>query len=280
MSEGDSVKKAKKELGEVGSGGGDVSGVSPATTGREGPADAGGPSPESVESMFSSSVGRSRRTGSRWGAAASTTSSGSPPWPTRTRAWPISSCSRPPGPGAHAGAGATGGDVVVCDIGLDNLGEINLDFGYTTGNAVLSEVSRRLTSVAGGGHDRPGRRERARRGPDRDRRARGGTPDAQAPAHARRAGHGGGQGHPPPRLTGCSRSPRRTRPRRPCWPGPTSPPGSAGAEPGRRKARRPPTRPYRNDRRGARRPDREYRLYSKQEYRLYWSNPIPAENYE
>jgi diguanylate cyclase (GGDEF)-like protein len=40
-----------------------------------------------------------------------------------------------------------GGEVVVCHIDLDNLAEINLDFGYTTGNTVLCEVSRRLTSV-------------------------------------------------------------------------------------------------------------------------------------
>jgi len=40
-----------------------------------------------------------------------------------------------------------GGEVVVCHINLDNLGEINLDLGYTTGNAVLCEVARRLTSV-------------------------------------------------------------------------------------------------------------------------------------
>jgi len=40
-----------------------------------------------------------------------------------------------------------GGEVVVCHIGLDNLGEINVDLGYTTGNTVLCEMSRRLTSV-------------------------------------------------------------------------------------------------------------------------------------
>ena len=40
-----------------------------------------------------------------------------------------------------------GGEVVVCHIDLDNLGEINLDLGYTTGNTVLCEMSRRLTSV-------------------------------------------------------------------------------------------------------------------------------------
>jgi diguanylate cyclase (GGDEF)-like protein len=40
-----------------------------------------------------------------------------------------------------------GGEVVVCHINLVNLSEINLEFGYTTGNAVLREMSRRLTSV-------------------------------------------------------------------------------------------------------------------------------------
>jgi diguanylate cyclase (GGDEF)-like protein len=40
-----------------------------------------------------------------------------------------------------------GGEVVVCHIDLDNLGEINMDLGYTTGNQVLVEMSRRLTSV-------------------------------------------------------------------------------------------------------------------------------------
>jgi diguanylate cyclase (GGDEF)-like protein len=40
-----------------------------------------------------------------------------------------------------------GGEVVVCHINLDNLAEINVDLGYATGNTVLCEVSRRLTSV-------------------------------------------------------------------------------------------------------------------------------------
>ena len=43
-----------------------------------------------------------------------------------------------------------GGEVVVCHIGLDNLAEINLDLGYTTGNAVLCEISRRLVSILRG----------------------------------------------------------------------------------------------------------------------------------
>ncbi len=40
-----------------------------------------------------------------------------------------------------------GGEIVVCHVDLDNLGEINTDLGYTTGNAVLSETARRLTGV-------------------------------------------------------------------------------------------------------------------------------------
>ena len=40
-----------------------------------------------------------------------------------------------------------GGEVVVCHVDLDNLGEINMDLGYATGNEVLCEMSRRLTSV-------------------------------------------------------------------------------------------------------------------------------------
>ncbi len=40
-----------------------------------------------------------------------------------------------------------GGEVVVCHINLDNLAEINLDLGYTTGNTVLRDASKRLTSV-------------------------------------------------------------------------------------------------------------------------------------
>ena len=40
-----------------------------------------------------------------------------------------------------------GGEVVVCHIDLENLAEINQDLGYTTGNTVLCETARRLTSV-------------------------------------------------------------------------------------------------------------------------------------
>jgi diguanylate cyclase (GGDEF)-like protein len=40
-----------------------------------------------------------------------------------------------------------GGEVMVCHIELDNLAEINTELGYTTGNTVLCEIARRLTSV-------------------------------------------------------------------------------------------------------------------------------------
>jgi diguanylate cyclase (GGDEF)-like protein len=40
-----------------------------------------------------------------------------------------------------------GGEVLVCSIDLHNLDDINLEHGYTTGNTVLSETARRLTSV-------------------------------------------------------------------------------------------------------------------------------------
>jgi diguanylate cyclase (GGDEF)-like protein len=40
-----------------------------------------------------------------------------------------------------------GGEVVVCHITLENLGEINTDLGYTIGNTVLCDMADRLTSV-------------------------------------------------------------------------------------------------------------------------------------
>ena len=50
-----------------------------------------------------------------------------------------------------------GGEVVVCHIDLDNLGEINADLGYTLGNTVLCEMADRLTRAADRGHRRPRR---------------------------------------------------------------------------------------------------------------------------
>jgi diguanylate cyclase (GGDEF)-like protein len=40
-----------------------------------------------------------------------------------------------------------GGEVFVCHIDLTNLGEINLELGYTSGNEVLCEMARRLTAI-------------------------------------------------------------------------------------------------------------------------------------
>jgi diguanylate cyclase (GGDEF)-like protein len=40
-----------------------------------------------------------------------------------------------------------GGQVFVCHIDLTNLGEINLELGYTGGNEVLCEMARRLTGI-------------------------------------------------------------------------------------------------------------------------------------
>jgi diguanylate cyclase (GGDEF)-like protein len=40
-----------------------------------------------------------------------------------------------------------GGEVVVCHMSLENLGEINADLGYTIGNTVLCDMADRLTSV-------------------------------------------------------------------------------------------------------------------------------------
>ena len=145
------MKKAKKELGDVGFREGadaDASGVPPTTTSREGSEDPHGGPAESVESMlqeFSS------------GGAGAPAPGVAPPGK-YDQLWQLSMAD------PHTGLANQlllldrlnqaltrrrrhGGDVVVCHIGLDNLGEINLDLGYTTGNAVLGEVSRRLTSV-------------------------------------------------------------------------------------------------------------------------------------
>lgn len=40
-----------------------------------------------------------------------------------------------------------GGEVVVCHVNLENLGEINADLGYTVGNTVLCEMADRLVAV-------------------------------------------------------------------------------------------------------------------------------------
>ena len=143
------MKKAKKELGGVGSdGGSDASRVGPAATSRQGSGEPPAEAAESVESMLQGfTAGGS-------GAAAA----GAPRRGKYDQLWQLSMAD------PHTGLANQlllldrlsqaltrrrrhGGDVVACHIGLDNLGEINLDLGYSAGNAVVSEVARRLTSV-------------------------------------------------------------------------------------------------------------------------------------
>jgi diguanylate cyclase (GGDEF)-like protein len=148
VSEGDSVKKAKKQLGEVSSG---ESGVEPSDprhpTRPKGSVEAPTGSAKSVESMLRefSSVGPEAPV------------SGGPRGK-YDQLWQLSMADPQTGLAnqlllldrltqALVRRRRHGGEVVVCHIGLDNLAEINLDLGYTTGSTVLSEVSRRLTSV-------------------------------------------------------------------------------------------------------------------------------------
>ena len=147
VSEGESVKKAKRELGECRGVRGDAARPTTPATGPA--ASTRGGSAKSVESMlkeFSSGgtrravAGRAPRTGKY------------------DQLWQLSMAD------PHTGLANQlllldrltqalvrrrrhGGEVVVCHIDLDNLGEINVDLGYTTGNTVLCETSRRLTSV-------------------------------------------------------------------------------------------------------------------------------------
>ena len=249
--------------------------------GPAGPAPVG--TPKSVESMLRefSSVGPETPREPAGRPGASTTSSGSSPWPTRTRAWPTSSSLLDRLTQALARRRRHGGEVVVCHIDLDNLGEINLDLGYTTGNAVLSEMARRLTSVL--------------RAEDTIGRVGGSelvvvvavTDEQVVGPLLRRLQHTldepvtvGGQDDPAPSPPWAWPWPRTPSRPRTCWPGRTAPPGSAGAEPPGAVPGRGPVRawgpgpPERLS--GVPSSDREYRLYTKQEYRPYWSNPIPA----
>jgi diguanylate cyclase (GGDEF)-like protein len=143
------VKKAKKQLGEGGPpGGAEVSEAPSEPAGQEGSGEAGAGAAKSVESMLRefSSVG------------VEAPSTGGPPRGKYDQLWQLSMAD------PHTGLANQllvldrltqalvrrrrhGGEVVVCHIDLDNLAEINLDLGYTTGNTVLSEMSRRLTSV-------------------------------------------------------------------------------------------------------------------------------------
>jgi diguanylate cyclase (GGDEF)-like protein len=141
------VKKAKKQLGEVGSHeGAEVAEAQSEPTGREGPGNSHAGGAESVESML------------REFSSAEAPVTGGPPRGKYDQLWQLSMAD------PHTGLANQlllldrltqalvrrrrhGGEVVVCHIELDNLAEINLDLGYTTGNTVLSEMSGRLTSV-------------------------------------------------------------------------------------------------------------------------------------
>jgi len=141
------VKKAKKQLGEVGSHeGAEVAEAQSEPTGREGPGNSHAGGAESVESML------------REFSSAEAPVTGGPPRGKYDQLWQLSMAD------PHTGLANQlllldrltqalvrrrrhGGEVVVCHIDLDNLAEINLDLGYMTGNTVLSEMSRRLTSV-------------------------------------------------------------------------------------------------------------------------------------
>jgi diguanylate cyclase (GGDEF)-like protein len=143
------VKKAKKQLGEVSS---DERAPAPETpseaTGQEGPRDAGPGTAKSVESML--------REFSSVGTEVPVT--GGPQRGKYDQLWQLSMADPHTGLAnelllvdrltqALARRRRHGGEVVACHIDLDNLGEINLDLGYTTGNTVLIELARRLTSV-------------------------------------------------------------------------------------------------------------------------------------
>jgi diguanylate cyclase (GGDEF)-like protein len=149
VSEGDSVRKAKKKLGEVGPAEPVVTGSAPAeAVSRPTAADPSGGGVKSVESMLQEF--------SAVGSDAPVT--GGPPRGQYDQLWQLSMADPHTGLAnqlllldrltqALARRRRHGGEVVVCHIDLDNLGEINLDLGYTTGNTVLCEVARRLTSV-------------------------------------------------------------------------------------------------------------------------------------
>jgi diguanylate cyclase (GGDEF)-like protein len=145
----DGVRKAKKKLGEVGPAEPAVTRDAPAEAGnRPAAADPSGGGVKSVESMLQ-----------EFSAVASDPqAAGASPRGQYNQLWQLSMADPHTGLAnqlllldrltqALARRRRHGGDVVVCHIDLDNLGEINVDFGYTTGNTVLCEVARRLTSV-------------------------------------------------------------------------------------------------------------------------------------
>ena len=143
------MRRAKKKLGEVGPGEQvDAREVQPERKDREGPGPTSVGTPKSVESMLQ-----------EFGAAGPETSgSGKSTRGQYDQLWQLSMADPHTGLAnqlllvdrltqALARRRRHGGEVVACHIDLDNLGEINLDLGYTTGNTVLCEVARRLTSV-------------------------------------------------------------------------------------------------------------------------------------
>jgi diguanylate cyclase (GGDEF)-like protein len=143
------VRRAKKRLGEVGPGEpADARQALPEPKDRGAPGPSSVGTPQSVESMLRefSAVGPE------------TPAAGGTPRGQYDQLWQLSMADPHTGLAnqlllvdrltqALARRRRHGGEVVVCHIDLDNLGEINLDLGYTTGNTVLHEVARRLTSV-------------------------------------------------------------------------------------------------------------------------------------
>lgn len=149
MSEGDGVRRAKRKLGEVGSGErADAREAPPERQDRAAPGPASVGTPKSVESMLEEFRAAGPETPGTAGA----------PRGQYDQLWQLSMADPHTGLAnqlllvdrltqALARRRRHGGEVVVCHIDLDNLGEINLDLGYATGNAVLSEMAQRLTSV-------------------------------------------------------------------------------------------------------------------------------------
>ena len=143
------MRRAKKKLGEVGPGEKvDAPEVQLERADRGGPGPSSVGTPKSVESMLQ-----------EFGVAGpETTGSGKPTRGQYDQLWQLSMADPHTGLAnqlllvdrltqALARRRRHGGEVVVCHIDLDNLVEINLDLGYTTGNTVLCEVAGRLTSV-------------------------------------------------------------------------------------------------------------------------------------
>jgi diguanylate cyclase (GGDEF)-like protein len=143
------VRRAKKKLGEVGPGeGADAREMQPERMDRGSPGPSSVGTAKSVESMLQEFSA----------AGPETVGVGGPPRGKYDQLWQLSMADPHTGLAnqlllvdrltqALARRRRHGGEVVACHIDLDNLGEINLDLGYTTGNTVLIELARRLTSV-------------------------------------------------------------------------------------------------------------------------------------